>query len=78
MDLTDLGRWIAAAGVVLVIVGGLLWLLGRVPGLSLGRLPGDLQMQVGPVSCFAPIATMLLISVVLTIVANILLRLFNK
>jgi len=76
MDLSEMGRWLAGMGVALVAVGGLLWLLGRLPGV--GRLPGDFQFQVGNVGCFAPIATMLLVSVVLTIVLNILLRLFQK
>ncbi len=77
MDVAEIGKWLAIAGVGLAVLGGLLWLLGRaVPGL--GRLPGDINVQVGNVSCFAPLATMLLISVILTIVANILLRLFQK
>ena len=76
MDLSEMGRWLVGVGVALVAGGGLLWLLGRLPGV--GRLPGDFQFQVGNVGCFAPLATMLLLSVVLTIVLNILLRLFQK
>ena len=76
MDLSEMGRWIAGLGVMLVAVGGLLWLVGRVPGV--GRLPGDFQFQVGSIGCFAPLATMLLVSLVLTLVLNILLRLFQK
>ncbi len=76
MDLSEMGRWLAGLGVALVVAGGVLWLLGGVPGL--GRLPGDFQFQTGNVGCFAPLATMLLVSLVLTIILNILLRLFQK
>jgi hypothetical protein len=44
----------------------------------LGRLPGDINIQEGGSSCFAPIVTMILLSVILTIVLNVLLRLFQK
>src|SRR5690242_14315422 len=79
MDFADIGKWLLITGIGLALLGGLLWALGRVPGLGgLGRLPGDINVQVGNVSCVAPIVTMLIISVVLTIVLNVLLRLFQK
>jgi hypothetical protein len=71
-----MGKWLVLAGVGLALLGGLIWLLGRVP--FLGRLPGDINIQVGNISCFAPIVTMILLSVILTIVLNVLLRLFQK
>ncbi|HUS16640.1 MAG TPA: DUF2905 domain-containing protein [Chloroflexia bacterium] len=76
MDFGELGKWLVMGGLGLAVVGGLFWLLGRTP--FAGRLPGDFNVQMGPVSCFAPVATMLLVSVVLTIVLNVLLRLFQK
>jgi hypothetical protein len=79
MDLSLLGKWLIIAGIVLVATGGALWLLGRVPGLNLGRLPGDIQVQLGNnVSCFFPIVTMLLLSLLLTIVVNVVIRLLNR
>ena len=74
--LSDLGRFIALAGAALLVVGGAIWLAGKVPWL--GNLPGDIRIQRGNVSCFFPLATMILVSVVLTIVVNIILRLLNK
>ncbi len=76
MDLSEMGKWLVLAGVGLALLGGLIWLLGRVP--FLGRLAGDINIQVGGISCFAPIVTMILLSVILTIVLNVLLRLFQK
>ena len=74
--LSDLGRFIALAGAFLLVIGGAIWLAGKVPWL--GNLPGDIRIQRGNVSCFFPLATMILVSVALTIVVNIILRLLNK
>lgn len=63
-------------GRILLILGGAIALLGlaliiwpRIP--FLGRLPGDINLRVGPVSVFAPLVTCLLLSVVLTIAVNL-------
>lgn len=77
MDLSSLGKGIAALGVILVIVGGLLWLLSRT-GLPLGRLPGDIRIQGENMSCYVPIVTMIVLSVVLTILLNVIIRLLNR
>ena len=77
MDLSALGKIIIALGVTLVVIGGLVWLLGR-SGLPLGRLPGDIRIEGEKVSCYAPIVTMIILSVVLTVVLNIIIRLLNR
>lgn len=58
---------LVGGGLVLVLVGVLSG-LGR--SLGLGRLPGDVRAQRGPVRFYAPLGTSLLISVILTIVLN--------
>ena len=65
------GLLIVVIGVIVVLVGlaAMLGLLGWV-----GRLPGDLSYSSGNVRVFAPIATMLLVSIVLTVVLNLLRR----
>jgi hypothetical protein len=75
-DLSDLGRTLLLLGAVLVAVGLLLTLAGRVP--MLGRLPGDLVIERGGLSCAIPIATSILLSLLLTIVLNVLARLGNR
>jgi hypothetical protein len=77
MDLTTLGKGIVALGVLLVVVGGLLWLLGRT-GLPLGRLPGDIRFEGENVSCYVPIVTMIILSIILTVVLNVIVRLLNR
>jgi len=75
-NITIIGRWLLLAGLGLALVGGLLILLGRVA--PLGHLPGDIRAQVGRVSCFVPLATSLLISVILTIVLNVIVYFLNR
>ena len=77
MDLPSLGKAIVIVGVVLVLAGGLIWLLGRA-GLPLGRLPGDLHIQREGISCYIPIVSMIVVSILLTIVLNIVVRLLNR
>jgi hypothetical protein len=77
MDLSSLGKGILAMGLLLVVVGGLLWLLSRT-GLPLGRLPGDIRIEGERLSCYAPIATMIILSIVLTILLNVIIRLLNR
>jgi hypothetical protein len=75
-NLGDMGKFIALAGAALLVLGGLIWLMGKAP--FLGHLPGDIRIQRGNVSCFFPLATMILLSVLLTIVLNIVVRLLRK
>ena len=59
-----------------MILLGLLFIgFGNLPGL--GRLPGDRVFHVGNATIHFPIVTMLLVSVVLTIVLNLVIRLFR-
>jgi hypothetical protein len=72
----DIGRFLVLLGLVLVAVGGLLWLgsaLGaRVP--FLGRLPGDIHVQRGNWSFYFPLTTSLVLSLVLTLIFSLLSR----
>ena len=65
-------------GRILLVVGGLIALAGLllVAGrrLPLGRLPGDLSGSRGGGSFYIPLGTSLVLSLVLTVVLNLLLR----
>ena len=77
MDLSSLGKIIVALGVMLVLIGGLVWVLSKT-GLPLGSLPGDIRIVGEKVSCYVPIVTMIILSVVLTVVLNVVIRLLNR
>jgi hypothetical protein len=74
--MADLGRMLVLLGVVLVVVGGGLWLAGasgaRIP--FLGRLPGDIHIERGNWSFYFPLTTSILVSVVLTLILALLSR----
>ncbi|HEY7461707.1 MAG TPA: DUF2905 family protein [Gemmatimonadota bacterium] len=59
-----LGALIALAGLVLI-----LW-----PNLPLGRLPGDFRFRVGDGTVFLPLATSILLSLLLTLLLNLFFR----
>jgi hypothetical protein len=74
-DLSGAGRFLLVSGLILAAVGALLILAPRIPGLDrLGRLPGDFVVERGPVTLFVPIVSSLVISVLLTVVLNLILR----
>jgi hypothetical protein len=66
-----LGRLLIGGALGLLVLGGLLLLLGR---LGLDRLPGDLVFRRGNLTVYFPIGLMILLSVVGTIVLNVILR----
>ncbi|MBA2315615.1 MAG: DUF2905 domain-containing protein [Chloroflexi bacterium] len=72
MDGLDLGRLLIVGGIVLAIVGVVLVLSPNIP--FLGRLPGDVRIEGENVRVFIPLGTMLLVSLVLTIVLNVVNR----
>lgn len=61
-------------GVALVVIGGIVMLLGRT-GLPLGRLPGDVVYRGKNTTFYFPLASSILISVVLSIVLFLIGRL---
>lgn len=68
---SGVGPWLVMAGVVLVVTGLLVWAgaLGWV-----GRLPGDLRFQGERTRFYLPITSMVILSVILTVVVNLLRR----
>ena len=71
MGLEGLGKLLIGGAVVLLVLGGLLYLLGR---FGVDRLPGDLVFKRGDSTLYIPIGLMILLSVVGTIVLNIIFR----
>jgi Protein of unknown function (DUF2905) len=67
----ELGRIVVVVGIVLVVVGGLAMLGVRVP---FGRLPGDIAIEGERGGIYIPIATMIVVSLVLTVLLNLFAR----
>lgn len=73
MDTDLIGRSLLVLGGLIALVGLLFLLAPRVP--FIGRLPGDISIERDGFSFFFPLATMLLVSLVLTVVLNVIVRL---
>ncbi len=71
--LEGLGRLLIYLGAGLLVLGLLFVVIGKLPGL--GRLPGDIVIQRENLTVYIPLGTMLLVSLVLTLVLNLLSRL---
>jgi hypothetical protein len=72
--MVELGRVLVVLGVALVVIGGIVMLLGRT-GLPIGRLPGDILYRGKNSTFYFPLASSILISVVLSIVLFLIGRL---
>lgn len=76
-DPANIGRILLFCGFGLAGLGLLVIVLGRL-GLPLFQLPGDIKIQGQAVTCFIPIATMIVLSLILTLVLNVVVRLLDK
>jgi hypothetical protein len=72
-----IGKWILICGVVLILVGAVIWLVESL-GLPLGRLPGDIRMRGEGWSFYFPIMTGIVLSIVLTVLLNLLFWFFRR
>ena len=64
----EMGRLVALVGIVMLALGGAMMLFGRL------NLPGDFVFRRGNVTFVLPLVTSLLLSLVLTILVNLLFR----
>jgi hypothetical protein len=71
-DLTPVGRTLLVIGLIVAAVGLLLVLAPRIP--FIGRLPGDIRFERDGVVVFIPLGTMLVVSVILTLILNVIGR----
>ncbi|AVX31963.1 MULTISPECIES: DUF2905 domain-containing protein [unclassified Carboxydocella] len=67
-----MGKWLMGTGLFLVGAGLLIWLMEKI--LPAGRLPGDIYIQKGNFTFYFPLATSIVISIILTLLLNLLFR----
>jgi len=72
--MAEMGRFLVIVGIALAVIGGIVMLLGRT-GVPLGRLPGDILYRGKNSTFYFPLASSILISVVLSIVLFLIGRL---
>lgn len=76
MDTVTIGKWILAAGFLLIVIGALFYLLGR-SGVPLGTLPGDIKIARKGFYFYFPLVTCIFLSIFLTVLLAILSRIFK-
>lgn len=70
--MSDVGKMLVFIGLLLVALGLLFSLVGKLPWL--GNLPGDITIQRGRFTFYFPIATSILISIILSLVLYLFRR----
>jgi len=75
--MTDMAKLLIIIGLVITFVGILILVTIRIfPWL--GDLPGDIRFETENSRVYIPLATMLLISIVATILLNVVIRIFRR
>jgi len=71
-ELTHIGRFVIIAGIVIIVLGIILTLSGKISWL--GKLPGDIIIQRKNFTFYFPLATSILLSILLTLIFWIISR----
>jgi hypothetical protein len=71
MNWVDIGRFLVLAGVVILGIGLLFMVADKLP---LGRLPGDIKIGSGKIIIYIPVATCIMLSILLTLLINFFSR----
>jgi hypothetical protein len=69
-------KFLMIAGGGLLLLGGLVWLLSKVP--FLGQLPGDVRIERPGFTCIVPLVSSLLLSILLTVLLNVVVRILKR
>jgi hypothetical protein len=65
-SLQYIGKFLIVFGILIIVIGGLLLLSGKIPWI--GRLPGDIIIQKKNFTFYFPLATSILLSAILTLI----------
>jgi hypothetical protein len=72
----NIARYLIIGGIILILLGGGIYLAAKF-GIPFGRLPGDIRIEGKSGSFYFPVVTSLLLSIILTVVVNLIIRLFK-
>ena len=75
LNLEVIARWLLIIGVGIAILGGILWLVSRIPGIN--NLPGTIKIEGSGFTCIIPLLASIVISILLTLLLNLAGRLFK-
>ena len=69
------GKWIIIAGILIIVIGIIIYFFHDKLNW-LGKLPGDIRIEKESFRFYFPITTMIIISVLLTLLINVLKKFF--
>ena len=69
------GKWIIIAGLIIIVIGTIIYFFHNKLNWF-GKLPGDITIEKENFRFYFPVATMIIISIVLTIIINLLKKFF--
>ena len=72
-----IARYLMLGGIIIFLIGGGIFLASKF-GIPLGRLPGDIRIEGENGGFYFPLTSSILVSVVLSILLNIITRLLKK
>lgn len=72
-----IARYLMLGGIALFLIGGGIYLAAKL-GIPLGRLPGDIRIEGENGTFYFPLASSILVSVILTILFNIISQFLQK
>jgi hypothetical protein len=73
----QMARILILIGVFSLVVGSLMYGFAK-SGVPLGRLPGDIRIQNGNTTCIIALGTSILLSIVLTVILNLIVKFLNR
>ena len=73
----NFARYLMIGGIIIFLIGGGLYLASKF-GIPLGRLSGDIRIEGENGSFYFPITSSIVVSVLLTIIMNVIVRFFGK
>ena len=72
---SETGKYIILAGIVIVLLGVIIYFFHDKLNW-IGRLPGDIRIEKENFRFYFPITTMIILSILLTVIINIIKRFF--
>jgi len=77
IEVSTIGKWIVLAGLGIVALG-LVVILAAKLGIPIRSLPGDIRIERKGFLLYLPIVTGIVLSILLTVLVNIAIRLFRR
>lgn len=72
-----IARYLMLGGIMLFLIGGGIYLAAKF-GIPLGRLPGDIRIEGENGSFYFPITSSILVSIILSVLLNLISRFLKK